>query len=163
MKNLQNLVTINLTAEEYAEVDAAFAVIEKRFGSFVSLSAEEKRAALKAGEKSEVFCIKTLTLMDQHRDLLPPNINVDDALSDMRSREQLRPRLNRLMNLARLAYDTELALGSDMMAAALAGYRLLKANRKGFALESLDALGGHFARKRRPANAGPLPELKTQS
>lgn len=161
MKTLQNLATVTITDVGYTEVDGAIDIMEKHFGGFNSLTAEQKRVATKGGEKSELFCSKTLRLMGQHRDILPVSLSLEDALADQHAREQLRPRIERLLVLVRKLLDTDFALASDVMSAALHGYRLLKVNGRGHGLESLD-IGSRFAKKRRAVTETPVPEEKAK-
>lgn len=154
MKTMQNLVTLVLTDAQLTAIDAALDQLDANLNGLVSLTTEQKKATVKAGEKSEAFCVNTLTVMQQNPEVLPINVRVDDALADLRAREQLRPRLFRLTRLQQRAADTDLALGSDAMAMALHGYKLLKANGRGFGLERLQRdFGGRFAKKRRTVEA----------
>ena len=67
----------------------------------------------------------------------------------MATRDLLRPLVQRLQRLSERATDTEFALGSDVMAASLQAYELLKVAGKNQGLESLrKELGALFAKSR---------------
>ena len=68
--------------------------------------------------------------------VVPPRLDVTEALADLVALDALRPRLDKLRQLTERADDTELALGSDVMGVALEGYALLKVAGKGEALKS---------------------------
>src|SRR6185503_19608058 len=65
-------------------------------------------------------------VLEQNPQMVPANLGLADAMADLDGIEQLRPRLVRLARLSERAFDTNFALGSDVMAAALEGYNLLK-------------------------------------
>jgi hypothetical protein len=68
----------------------------------------------------------------------------------------LRPRLQRLLRLTERASDTEIALGSDVMNAALQGYALLRVAGKNQGLEGLrKELGSRFIKAPRQVEATP--------
>lgn len=159
MKTMQNLVSLVLSAEQLTAIEQAAAVLEANLTGLISLSGEQKQQMVKTGEKSEMFCLKVLSLMAQNTEVLPANVKPEDALADQRAREQLRPILQRLGKLVQRLFDTELALGSDVMAAALHGYKMLKANGRGYGLETLQRdVGGRFAKKRLALDGTP-PEV----
>ena len=67
----------------------------------------------------------------------------------------------RLSRLTDRAEDTEMALGSDVMAMALRGYRLLKITGGSEGLETLrQQLGERFARAPRQAQPAPRAPLR---
>lgn len=153
---MQNLVSLNLSAQDLADVDAAIATLRRVFAPFVALQPDERVEMKKMGPKSRDFCDNTLTLLENNPQIVPPNLGLAEALADRTALEQLRPRLQQLHQLVERADDTEMALGSDMMAIALESYRLLEVSGKGEALKSARRdLSTRFARKRRTAEAVP--------
>ena len=52
----QNLVSLEFSAAQLEAVDAALAALEKNLAELVTLTAEQRRKALKMGDGSEVFC-----------------------------------------------------------------------------------------------------------
>ena len=49
----------------------------------ISLSADQRRSLNKMGEKSETFCRRTLVAMSENPGLIPPDVDVAEALRDM--------------------------------------------------------------------------------
>ena len=88
------------------------------------------------GDKSEAFCRQALTLLANNPQVVPPSLSVAEAKADLATLDALRPRLDKLRQLTERADDTELALGSDVMGAALEGYALLKVAGQGEALKA---------------------------
>ena len=156
---MQNLISLNLSAEDFAEVDAAIATLRRVFAGFVALQPEDRVEMKKMGPKSYAFCDQTLDLLMNNPQIVPPNLGLPEALSDRTMLQGLRPRLQQLRQLLELADDAEMALGSDIMAISLEGYRLLSVSGKGEALKSARReLSTRFARGRRTADTTePVP------
>lgn len=147
-----SMVSLVLTEAQLGAVDQALAEIESQLSGLVALTMDQRKSLTKMGEKSETFCRQTLSLLDQNRQVVPPSIGLEDAMSDMLTLDQLRPRLQRLLRLGERAADTESALGNDVMVTSLQGYALLKVVGKNQALEGLrKTLGTRFSRAARPA------------
>ena len=145
----QNLVSLHLTEEDLVAVDAALRTLEEKLAVLVELSVDERRALTKMGEKSEAFCRQTLIVLAQNRQIIPAELDVREAENDLEQLDLLRPRFARLRQLATRADDTEMALGSDVMATALEGYALAKVFGKGAGLDALRAaVGTRFSRRR---------------
>ncbi|MBB1087828.1 hypothetical protein H4F99_04915 [Lysobacter sp. SG-8] len=158
---MQNLISLTLSEQDLADLDAAIATLQRVFTPFVALQPSDRIELKKMGPKSREFCEQALTLLDNNRQMVPPNLGLDEALADRTALEHLRPRLQQLHQLVERADDTEMALGSDMMAIALEGYRLLEVSGKGEALKSARReLSTRFARKRRPTDPEPDPAPK---
>lgn len=133
----QNLVSLHLTAAEIAAIEAALTTLENAFKLFIELSADEKRGLAHMGDKSEAFCRQTLIVLAQNQQMLPPSFDLAEAENDLTSLDQLRPLIARLRQLMAKADDTETALGSDILSAALEGYAFAKIAGKGAGLETL--------------------------
>ncbi len=154
----QNLVTLNLTDAQLSAVDAALTELETQLAGLIALPAATKRALRKMGPKSEAFCRRALDVLEQNPQIVPPNVPLADAIAALKALEQLRPRLIRLARLSERASDTDMALGSDVMAVALQGYNLLKMTGHSEGLDSLrQELSGRFARTSRRAQPVPAP------
>ncbi|RPE74684.1 hypothetical protein [Vulcaniibacterium tengchongense] len=147
---MQNLVSIDLTPADMEALDGALATIQSVLGRGVALTAQQRRDLTKMGDKSEAFCRQTLTLLSNNPQVVPPSLGLSEAMADLAALDALRPRLEKLRQLAERAADTELALGSDVMGVALEGYALLKVAGKGEALKSARReLSARFARQAR--------------
>lgn len=154
---MQNLVSLNLTADDLAALDGALATVESLLGRGVALSAQQRRDLYKMGDKSEAFCRQSLRLLANNPQVVPPGLGLEEAQADLAALDALRPRMEKLRQLAERGEDTELALGSDIMGVALEGYALLKVAGKGEALKTarreLSARFEKQGRRKEPALA----------
>jgi hypothetical protein len=154
----QNLISLTFSDADLAKIDDALAQLEAAFAGLISLTADDRRGLTRMGDKSEPFCRQTLTLLAQNPAVVPPGYDLAEARRDLTSLDQLTPRLMRLRRLAERADDTETALRSDVMAAALAGYTLLKVSGEAQGLDALrEAVGARFARSRARPQAAKAP------
>jgi hypothetical protein len=133
----QNLISLTLSDATLKAVDEAITQLEAQFAQLVDLSADERRALNKMGDKSEAFCRQALTVMAQNPQMLPASVDLAEAQRDLHALDVLRSRGARLRQLLGRLDDTEMALGSDVMSASLEGYALLKVLGKGSGLDEL--------------------------
>ena len=146
----QDLVSLQFATADLDAVDSALAVLEAKLEALVTLTATERRKAIKMGDKSEVFCRQTELVLRQNPGIVPSNFDLAGLQEDLTALDALRPRLQRLRALTDRADDTELALGSDILSASLDGYALAKVGGKGTALDTLkDAMQTRLSRKPR--------------
>ncbi len=149
----QNIVSLNFSDADLAAIDDALATLEQKFAPLLELASDEKRSLAKMGGKSEAFCRQTLMVLAQNTQYIPPSFDLAEAQNDLENIDKLRPRFHRMAKLMGKAEDTETALGSDVLNAALEGYGLLKVSGKGAALESLRQ--SMYARYTRKAKSQP--------
>ena len=153
---MQNLISLQIPAQDLAELDTAIDTLRRVFTPFVSLQASQRRELTKMGDKSEVFCRQTLSLLASNPQMVPANLGLAEAHADLAALDLLRPRLLQLRQLLERADDTELALGSDVMHVALEGYALLKVSGKGEGLKSARRdLSARFAKTARAVEEAP--------
>lgn len=137
-------------------VDQALTDLETQLTGLVAMTTAQRRKLARMGDKSEAFCRQTLTVLAQNPRVVPATVNVADALADLQTLDQLRPRLQRIKQLAERASDTETALGSDVMRCALDGYAILKVAGRNQGLEGLRrGLSNRFAKA--PRSVEPQP------
>lgn len=152
----QNLISMGLTAEQWAETDAALAALERNLAGLLSLTAVQRSRLVKMGDKSEEFCRQAVDVMGESPGVLPVKFDLAEVRRDLAMHDALRPRLIRLERLFEKANDTDIALGSDVMTAALEGYAFLKIAGKGEGLEGLRrTLSARFDRSASPPAATP--------
>jgi len=145
----QNLLSLQFTPAQLADVDNALAALENALTGLVSLTADQRRSLVRMGPKSEAFCRQTTTVLAQNPQVIPPSLSLAEAQSDLAALDALRPRLTRLQRLTERAQDTDEALGSDLMSFALEGYALLKVSGRNQGLEGLRGeLSSRFAKSR---------------
>ena len=133
----QNNVSLELSNEQLSQAAQAITTLEQAFAGLVSLAPADRRRLVKMGQKSEVFCRQTLRVLAQNPQVVPPGLDLAEAQADLLALDQLAPLLDRVQRLAERGRDTEMALGADVMDAALEGYALLKVSGKQQGLDGL--------------------------
>lgn len=133
----QNLVSLALSNEQLAQAEQAITTLEQILAGLVSLKPVERQRLTKMGQKSEVFCRQALRVLEQNPQIVPPGMDLAGAQADLSALDQLAPLLDRLQRLAERGRDTEMALGADVMDAALEGYALLKVSGRQQGLDGL--------------------------
>ena len=76
-------------------------------------------------------------VLDQNQSIVPPGFDFSEMKRDLAAWSTLQPRLLRLRELLAKGEDTSMALGSDVINAALEGYTLMKLFGKSEGLETL--------------------------
>lgn len=132
----QNLISFAPSTADLAAIDGALKTLEDKFINLIDLSTEQRGALVKMGDKSEAFCRKAVEVLAANPNVLPPTFNVAEMRRDLAGFDTLRPRMVRIEKLYEKMRDSQLALGSDVMTAALEGYALLKVAGKGEALDT---------------------------
>jgi hypothetical protein len=152
----QNLSSLVLTDAQVQAAEASLLDIEYQLRDLIALSTAKRRSIIRMGDKSEAFCRQALGVLAQNPQVVPASVDLAGALSDLAALDRLRPMLHRLQRLTERAQDTEMALGSDCMTVALAGYQLLKVAGKNQGLEGLrKELGSRFFKGPRATEAEP--------
>ncbi|MBA3929959.1 MAG: hypothetical protein C0521_10285 [Xanthomonas sp.] len=138
-------------------MDGSLIALEADLDLLIALTPEERLELVKMGDKSRAFCEKALEVAGQHAGLMPRDFDIEAFRQDHLALAALRPRLARMAYLMQRMEDTERALGSDIMAAALEVYGVLKVAGKDQGVdEARNALAERFSR-RRPAGEGQPP------
>ena len=125
----QNLVSNHLDAAQWSGVDEAIDLAEQRLAPIlIALEGSRQRRRLtKMGDGSEPFCRKTYIAARDNRRAIPATFDIDEMGRDLGSFDAITTRLARMTKLMEKVRDTEMALGSDVMVAALAAYHFLQA------------------------------------
>jgi hypothetical protein len=146
----QNRIALDYPQASLDAIDAALGVLDTQFANLIGLSPDERRQLTKMGDKSEAFCRQAVVVFSENSGVLPRNFDLEGYLADLKALDVLRPRLARVQRLFERLTDSEMALGSDLMAGSLEGYAVLKVAGKGAGLESLrQMLSNRFSRKAR--------------
>lgn len=133
----QNLISLALGPTEWKAIDTTLQTLESQLRSLIDLSTEQRSTLVKMGDKSEAFCRKALDVLANNPGVLPGNFNLAEMQRDLQAFDALRTRLTRVEKLYEKMRDSQLALGSDVMSAALEGYAFLKVAGKGEGLDSV--------------------------
>lgn len=147
----QNLASVHLHDAQWAAFDAAMTAMEQAAEPMlVVLGSEGRRRAVRMGDKSEAFCRRAYGVMRENASLIPTTVDLDEMARDLASHDALAQRHARLVQFMEKMQDTDIALGSDVMAAALTGYALLKLTGRTEGLDTLQReLGKRFERSGR--------------
>ena len=86
---MQNLVSIQYTDEEIAQMDAALNTLRVLFSRMIALQPDERRELTKLGPKSQAFCDQALAVLLANPQIVPPSLEVLEAL--VRERQQALP------------------------------------------------------------------------
>lgn len=131
----QNIVDLPIDATILDPLDAAIAQMENSLTGLISLTPQQRRDLIKMGEKSEAFCRTALNVAQQHAGIMARDFDLEGFQRDQQALDLLRPRILRIAHLYQRITDTEMALGSDLMASALEVYGVLKVSGKGKSLD----------------------------
>jgi hypothetical protein len=74
----QNLVSLDISADDLAAMDQAIATLETLTKPFITLSADDKSGLVKMGDKSVAFCQQTALVLAQNKEILPPTFDYEE-------------------------------------------------------------------------------------
>ena len=141
----KNLISLTLLPAQVKQLDRAMDTLETELRELIALEPKDRVRLTKMGDKSEAFCRKTLDVIEQNPQIANASLDLPGAKADLEALDILRPRRQRLERLLERMKDTETLLGTDVMAAALEAYGLLKVSGKSQGLDSLrTSLGARF-------------------
>ena len=135
----KDLISLSLPAPKLTAIDNALLALETTLTELVALEPDARKRLPKMGGKSEAFCRQALSVVSQNPQIVNPSLGLASAQADLAALDVLRPRRQRLQKLVERMHDTETLLGSDVMAAALEAYGLLKVSGKSQGLSALRA------------------------
>ena len=152
-----NLVTATLTAADMQAVSDALTTIRTKLPFLIDLSPVEKRRLFKMGDGSRAFVEKALIAAQANPQVLPPAFDLAEYARDWALWAQVSTLATNITQLSELIDDTQTALGSDLMNAALTAYGYLNEASVG-GLEEIKAdLGKRFTRS--SSSPAPTPAL----
>jgi hypothetical protein len=124
---LDNLISVVLTDEEVAKIDASLSAIENVLeGKAVNLTPKQRQTYGRVAYETEVWVDKVHDYMQQDPRLVPPYIDVEEHTRDITAHRALNPRIARLTGILQSLEDTNRLLGSDVYNNSLAYYRNLR-------------------------------------
>lgn len=146
----QNLVDLSFAAEAVQDIEHALDTLDARFAQLVALTPRQRQRLTKMGSNSYAFCQLALQVAQQQPGLMPRDFDPDGSVRDLESLDQLRPWRMRIAHLHQRLADTETALGSDVMVAALQVYGIFKVAGDRAGLDgAMTDLAARFARPSR--------------
>ena len=141
-------ISASLTQTDREAVMKAVATIKDKLPFLIDLTADERKALPKMGDKSRAFVSKALEVATQNPDFLPRSFNLEEMRKDVQLFEAMYPIVMAMTQLQELLDDTYVTVGSEAYSAALQVYNYAKASGQGAGLEAVvDELGQRFARK----------------
>ena len=142
-----NLVSATLTAADLQAVSDALATIRAKLPFLIDFTPQERRRLLKMGDGSRAFVEKSLAAAQANPQVFPPSFDVAEFGRDLTLWTQVGPLAAKIGQLAELLDDTQTALGSDLMNAAVTSYGYLN-QATGAGLEGVKAeLSKRFERR----------------
>lgn len=127
----QNLVNMNITADELASLMGSMENIRAIFGNrAISLSPEERRSITKMGDKSRTFCEQAVAGINAHSGSMPADLDVTGLSQDLADFATLDAFYTDYLTLGEKIDDTLKALSSDVMTGSIIGVTFLKALNK---------------------------------
>ena len=145
----QNLISLDFGVDDIAAIDKALDILEAKFDRFVTLTPDQIRRLNKMGDKSEAFCRQATVVLEENPQLIPPGFSVAELRQDVTDLDLMRPRFLRLRELLEKVDSTEMALGSDIINAALEGYGYMKMGGKSAGLDGLrEGMNARFGNRR---------------
>ncbi|MDR1606210.1 MAG: hypothetical protein LBS41_03760 [Streptococcaceae bacterium] len=96
----------------------------------VVLTPRDRTVLPKMGDKSLSFVAKAHELAEQHPDLLPPFVKIDDFTKDFNDATNLLPFIVDCRELTNITTDTAMIAGSEAYTSALAFYQAAKSASK---------------------------------
>lgn len=131
----QNLVDLQIDIATIEQLEIALVQVETSLAGLISLTPDQRRELTKMGEKSEAFCRAALNIAQQHAGIMARDFDLEGFQRDQQTLDLLRPRILRIAHLYQRMTDTEMALGSDLMAASLEVYGAVKVSGKDKSLD----------------------------
>jgi len=146
----QNLISATLSADDAASVQQNLADARTRLSFLVNLLPSDVSSLLKMGNGYFPFIEKTYQVVIAHPEILPGVFDRDEFIRDYNLLSQIRPILNQINELAESIQKTNIAVGNDLMVAALDVYSAVKQNKNkvpGLAVTA-DELGEFFKKSK---------------
>jgi len=78
----QNLVSLTLSNDDLAALDAALRTVKEKLAGLLELSIEQRRSLSKMGDKSEAFCRQALIVLAENRRIIPQAQRATETLKD---------------------------------------------------------------------------------
>jgi len=145
-----NLIDAVLSADRQAAIATHLAALKADLSFLISLTAEDRQALPKMGDKTQAFVEKASDVTTRHPEILPGRFNAEGFRHDVELARVLTPILREVRELYAKLDDTVFAASSEAFSAALLVYQYAKTNNLGGELDDdLAEMGRRFSRKTR--------------
>lgn len=119
-------LNVKLTDQEKNELLNSLSEINQKLYFLINLSPKEIRRLLKFGDRTIPFIEKVIEIANQHPDLIPPYINLEELKNDFELALFLKNFSMFISQLNEKVTDTYLAVGSEAFKASLSIYESIK-------------------------------------
>jgi hypothetical protein len=126
--SLSNRISVEITAEQSAAIAAALEQLKTALAPVltINLTAEERMASLKMGDKTIAFVGKTIEYATQNPSLVPGYVDLNEAKKDNKLAADIYAIFQQIVTLSRGLEDTGMVAGSEAYEAALVIYYSIK-------------------------------------
>lgn len=124
-----NNISTEISAAQASEVAAAITAIQNSLSGLlnINLTADDRKAMLKMGDKTLAFVGKALEYAEQNPALRPPFMDLPEAKKDFKLAADIYAITQRLNTLVRALEDANKVAGAEAYQAALVFYASVKA------------------------------------
>ncbi|WDF45622.1 hypothetical protein PQ459_12005 [Chryseobacterium sp. KACC 21268] len=124
---LENLISVEFTNAELAQLDTAFSTIETVLqGKTINLTPEQRQQYGSIAEQNKLFVNKAKSYMEQYPQYVPPFLDKAEYDKDFAARQQLESRMQKMNSLTEQLSDTKILLDFDNYHNSLTFYRNVK-------------------------------------
>jgi hypothetical protein len=125
----QNLISATLAEETQTEILQALAEIKGKLNFLITLQPEEIRTLIKAGNGFAPLIEKAFLVANEHPEILPPVVDIDEFKKDYALIRALTIITNQVDELADGLKNTLIAAKSDAMVGTLEIYTAVRQHR----------------------------------
>src|SRR5688500_552703 len=137
------------TPEELASAGQAAALLQELFGFCTALEPRDRHDLYKLGPQTHSFVMQIVPLAQQHLDLIPRGMDVDELEERIKTRETLETYVMHLAPLLLRMQHSIMLLGAEILQDSLKLYKTLKVNGNDAGLQELLAkIGQRFYTKK---------------
>ena len=122
-------ISVNVTAQDVADVKQAIATINAKLSWLVTLTTEEVKGLTKLGPKSLDFVQDAKMAFDSFPSIIPPSFNVNEFRKDTTAFQALTEIKVVLDSLHEKVQNTYYAVGSEAMVQALEVYAYVQTGK----------------------------------
>lgn len=146
---IDNKVSIVLTPEQQAQIHTSLDELLTQLTWTVTLTPEDRKRRLKASSGTEAFLNSALQLGQQHPEILPRGLDIDEMSKDVLTRNYLLGVRAKLAELLTRVEDTMMVCGSEAFQAGLHVYSAARSYGKGMGMDTqMEDLSKRFRRKK---------------
>lgn len=143
-------IDATITQQQVDNIVATVTSIRDELDFLIGLSPQKRREVAKMGRKAQTFVVRALDMAEQHHQVMPRNLNIEEARRDLALFEALNPILQAVTQLRELIEDTQMVAGSEAYAAARLAYNSAKVSGKNLGIDDvLEDLSQQFRRTRK--------------